>query len=237
MGRLKNIFRAIWNAMLGRAEDKHYGELLDLTFDDLQEQVVKVKQGLASVAQSKHTILQLVKKNREDALRYEEAARNFLAAGDEDRARQALDQKAYVDGELTALQADLDSAQQDQDEFEATSRQLEVRVQQFKSKKERMKADHTLAKASVEIGETFTGISNDAASAGRTIGRMEERTNQLKARAAGINELMSSGALDDAFATPGSTALDRSAAELTRKAGVDADLDRLRKELEPAKTS
>ena len=127
MGRLKNIFRAMWNAMLGRAEDKHYGELLDLTYEQLQDKVVEVKQGLANVAQAKHRILQLVKKNRDEAGKYEENARQFLAAGDEDRARQSLEQKAYVDAELTALQNELDTTEATQQQLEATSRQLEVR--------------------------------------------------------------------------------------------------------------
>lgn len=231
MSRLTNIFRAIWNAFLGRTEDKHYGELLDLTYEQLQDKVVEVKQGLANVAQAKHRILQLVKKNREEATKYEDNARQFLAAGDEDRARQSLEQKAYVDGELTALQNELDTTEATQKQLEATSRQLEVRVQQFSARKETMKATHAAAKASVEIGETFTGIAKDANNAGRTIARMEERTEQLEARAAGIQELMSSGALDDAFAPAGSTALDRAGAELTRKASVDADLERLRKEI------
>lgn len=235
MSRLKNIFRAIWNAMLGRAEDRHYGELLDLTFDQLQEKVVEVKQGLASVAQGKQRLLQLQTKNREEAAKYEEAAAHFLSAGDEDRARQSLEQKAYVDEQLQSLSSELAGVQRTQSELEATSRQLEVRVKQFSARKEAMKASHTAAKASVEVGEMFTGISKDASDAGRTIGRMEERTEQLEARAAGIQELMSSGALDDAF-SPGSTALDRAGSDLKRKASVDADLDRLKKQLEPAKT-
>lgn len=235
MARLKNIFRAIWNSMLGRTEDKYYGDLLDLTYEDLQEKVVQVKQGLASVAQAKHRILQLVQKNRNEAEKYEEAARHFLGSGDEDRARQALEQKAYVDQQLASLQTELNETEHTQRELEATSRQLEVRVQQFLSQKETMKASHAAAKASVEVGELFTGISKDASNAGRTIGRMQERTEQLEARAAGIQELMSSGALDDAFAPEGSTALTRAGEDLTRKASVDADLARLKEELEPAK--
>jgi phage shock protein A len=231
-----NVFRAMWNAMLGRTEDKHYGELLDLTYDQLMEKVVEVKQGLANVAQGKHRILQLQTKNREEATKYEDAARHFLEAGDEDRARQSLEQKAYVDEQLIGLQSQLAKVTEDQEGLEETSRQLEVRVKQFGAQKEVMKASHAVAKASVEVGELVTGISKDASSAGRTIGRMEERTEQLEARASGIKELMASGALDDAF-TPGSTSLERAGTELKRKASVDADMERLRKTLEPAKSS
>lgn len=236
MARLKNIFRAIFNAFLGRTEGKYYGELLDLTFEQLQDRLIEAKQGLAGVAQAKHRLLQLQKKNRDESLKFETAAASFLQAGDEDKARQALTQKAFVDQQLTPLQGEIDQVAQRQAELEATIKELEVRVQQFMTKKEVMKANRAAAEAQVEIAEQFTGISKDAANIGRTVARLEESTEQLEARSAGMNELMSSGALDDMI-TPGATALDRSAAELARSSSVEADLERLKKQLEPAKTA
>ena len=233
MARLKNIFRAIFNAFLGRTEDKYYGELLDLSFEQLQDRLIEAKQGLASVAQAKHRLLQLQTKNRDEAKKYETAAVSFLQAGDEDKARQALEQKAFVDQQLMPLQAEIAQVDNRQQALTATIKEMEVRVQQFMTKKEVMKASHSAAKAQVAIAEEFTGISKDAANIGRTVARLEESTEQLEARSAGMNELMSSGALDDMI-TPGATALDRSAAALERSQTVDADLERLKRQLSPA---
>lgn len=232
MGRLGIIARAIWNKILGRQEDKYYNEILDLSYEDMQRKVVMVGQGLASVAQSKHRILKLVKENRAESLKYESAAVKFLGAGDEAQARQSLDQKAYVDQQLTSLQADLDEIDGRQDELEATKKDLDRMVAQFSAQKEALKGRHAAAKATAEIAETMTGISENAMDVGQTVGRMRERTDQLEARAAGIKELMSSGALDNMF-TPGQTAFDRSISEIERKSAVDADLDRLKKQLAP----
>lgn len=233
MARLKNIFRAIFNAFLGRTEDKYYGELLDLSFEQLQDRLIEAKQGLAGVAQAKHRLLQLQKKNRDEAAKLETGAVAFLQAGNEEAARESLSRKAFVDQQLTPLQAEIDEVGSKQTALEGTIKELEVRIQQFMTKKEVMKASHTAAKAQVEIAEQFTGISKDAANIGRTIARLEESTEQLEARSSGMQELMSSGALDDMI-TPGSTALDRSAAALERENSVNADLDRLRKQLSPA---
>lgn len=233
MARLGVIFRAIWSKILGRAEDKHYREILDLSFEDMQKMVIQVGRDLASVAESKHRIIKLVQNNRADAERYESAAVKFLEAGDEEHARQALEQKSYVDQQLTALQADLSEVDAQQQELEATKKQLDRKVEEFRSQKELLKARHTAASASARIGETVTGISEEAMNVGQTVGRMRERTESLEARAAGIKELMSSGALEDMF-TPGQTALDRSAAEIERKSSVDEDLARLKKQLTPA---
>jgi phage shock protein A len=239
MARLRNIFRAIFNAFLGRTEDKYYGELLDLSFEQLQDRLIEAKQGLAGVAQAKHRLLQLQKKNRDEATKFETAAVSFVQAGDDDRARQALEQKAFVDQQLAPLQAEIEEVGSKQTALEGTIKELEVRIQQFMTRKEVMKASHTAAKAQVEIAEQFTGISKDAANIGRTVARLEEATEQLEAKSSGMQELMSSGALDDMI-TPGSTALDRSAAALERETSVNADLERIKKQLTPtteAKTS
>ncbi len=234
MARLKNILRAVFNAFLGRTEDKYYGELLDLSFEQLQDHLIEAKKGLAGVAQAKHRLLQLQTKNRDEATKYETAAVAFLQAGDEDKAREALAKKAYADQQLSPLQGEIEQVAQKQSALEGTISELELRIQQFMTRKEVLKASHTAAKAQVEIAEQFTGISKDAANVGRTVARLEESTEQLEAKSAGMNELMSSGALDDMI-TPGSTALDRSASALERSNSVDADLERLKKQLTPAK--
>lgn len=235
MGRLTVILRAIWSKLLGRQEDKHYNEILDLSYEDMQKRTIMVGQGLADVAQSKHRILQLVKSNRSEATKFEGAAVKFLEAGDEENARQSLEQKAYVDQELAALQTDLDEVETQQAGLEATKKDLDRMVGQFLHQKELLKARHTAAKATAEIAATITGISDKASDVGQTVGRMRERTDQLEARAAGIQELMSSGALENMF-TPGRTALDHSVAEIERKSAVDSDLARLKKQLAPVKT-
>lgn len=235
MGRLGVIIRAIWSKLLGRQEDKHYNEILDLSYEDMQRKVVQVGQGLASVAQSKHRILQLVKSNRTEAQKYERAAVQFLEKGDEDQARQSLAAKAYIDQEMVALQSDLNEVDDRQKNLQATKKDLDRMVSQFLHQKETLKARHTAAKATAEIAETMTGISDKAMDVGQTVGRMRERTDQLEARAAGIQELMSSGALENMFA-PDQTPLDRSVSEIERQSAVEADLDRLKKQLEPAKS-
>lgn len=228
MGRLGTIFRAIWNKILGKQEDKYYGEILDLSYEDMQRKVVQVGQGLASVAQSKHRILSLVTSNRSEAQKFEGAAVKFLEAGQEDLARQALEQKSYVDQQLIGLQQDLDDVDSQQKALEATKKDLDRMVAQFAAQKEALKGRHAAAKATAEIAETMTGISDKAMDVGHTVGRMTERTEQLEARAAGIQELMSSGALQNMFA-PNQTALDRSVAEIERSSSIDADLERLKK--------
>lgn len=235
MKRLAVIFRAIWSAMIGRQEDKHYNEIIDLSYEDMQQKTLEVGEGLASVAQSKHKVLKLVQTNRAEAQKYEGAAIKFVEAGDDEQARMSLEQKAYVDQELVALQADLEEVSEQQRDLEATKKDLDRMLRQFASQKEALKGRHTAAKATAEIAETMTGINKSAMNVGQTVGRMRQRTEDLEARAAGIQELMSSGALENMF-QPGQTALDRNVAAIERKSAVDDDLARLKKQLAPAKS-
>ena len=64
---------------------------------------------------------------------------------------------------------------------------------------------------------------------GFAIQRTEDKTAQLKSRGAAIHELLESGVLNDSL--DGSTALDRELDALGRAATVDAEMERLRTQL------
>ena len=68
----------------------------------------------------------------------------------------------------------------------------------FRTRKETIKATYTAAEAQTRINEAFTGISEEMGDVGMAIQRAEDKTAQMQARAGAIDELMASGALDDA---------------------------------------
>ena len=72
----------------------------------------------------------------------------------------------------------------------------------FRTKKETIKATYTAAEAQTRINEAFSGISEEMGDVGMAIQRAEDKTEQMQARAGAIDELMASGALDDAIGGP-----------------------------------
>lgn len=230
MSRLLNIFRAIFGSFLGRAEQKNAGAILDLGYEQMQNMLIQVKQQLANVATSKARIAQLVERNKTQSAELENQARLFLQNNDEPRATEALERKAYVDQQLADLETQLTHVAEQQDELSGNQRELETRIEQFASKKEVTKARIAAGEATAKIGETVTGISKSAMDLGRTVARLEERADMLEARGEGLKELIANGSLDDMF-NPGQTPLTRAGLELTRKSNVQADLERLKKEL------
>ncbi len=58
-----------------------------------------------------------------------------------------------------------------------------------------MSARYTAAQAQVKAGEAITGVSSELSELTRALGRAEEKTDRMQARAYAIDELIDSGAL------------------------------------------
>jgi phage shock protein A len=92
-----------------------------------------------------------------------------------------------------------------------------------------MKASYTAAEAQTKVNEAISGISEEMGDVGMAMQRAEDKVASMQARSGALDELMASGALDDASASS-----DRLQAELDRSASepaVEAELARLKGEL------
>ena len=65
------------------------------------------------------------------------------------------------------------------------------------AQKEIIKAQYSAAEAQVKIGEAATGIGEEMADTGLAIQRAQDKTEQMQARAAAVDELVESGTLED----------------------------------------
>ena len=60
-----------------------------------------------------------------------------------------------------------------------------------------IKAQYSAAEAQVRIGEAATGIGEQMADTGLAIQRARDKTEQMTARAAAVDELVEAGTLED----------------------------------------
>ena len=118
--------------------------------------------------------------------------------GREDLAREALTRKASAQSQLNDLQAQYAQLQAEEEKLTVASQRLQAKVDAFRTRKETIKATYTAAEAQTRINEAFSGISEEMGDVGMAIQRAEDKTAQMQARAGAIDELMASGALDDA---------------------------------------
>ena len=156
-------------------------------------------------------------------------ARQAVAQGREDLARQALERKSAAQSQLQGLDGQIKQLEAQQEKLVASEQQLSARVESFRSEKEVIKAQYSAAEAQVRIGEAATGIGEQMADTGAAIQRAKDKTQEMQARANAIDELTASGALEDF--TSDQTPLDRELAQMASSSQVDDELAKLKKEV------
>ena len=134
--------------------------------------------------------------------------------------------------QLQGLDTQVQQLEAQQEKLVASEKQLSAKIEAFRSQKEVIKASYSAAEAQVRIGEAATGIGEQMADTGLAIQRARDKTEQMTARAAAVEELVAAGTLED-FTSGDQTQLDRELAQLAASADVDAELERMKAELGP----
>jgi phage shock protein A len=225
--RISAIFQAKANKALDHLEDPR--EMLDLSYEKQVDMLRDVKRGIVEVTAARRRLELQAAELRGQLPKFDAQALQAMKAGREDLARIALERKTSTQAQVDGFEAQVASLKAEQDQLIAAEQRLQAKVDAFRTKKEVMKAQYTAAKATVRIGEAVTGLSEEMADMGYAIQRAEDKTAQLKSRGAAIHELLEAGVLEDSL--EGNTALDRELDALGRAASVDAELDRLRAQL------
>ena len=228
MDRASLLAKAKISKLLDRAEKPT--ETLDYSYEKQLELLQNVKRGVADVVTAKKRLELQSAQLEQSVATLDTQARQALAAGREDLARQALERKSGVQQQLQGLDSQVKGLEDQQEKLIANEKVLQAKIEAFRSEKEVIKAQYSAAEASVRINEAATGIGEQMADTGLAIQRAKEKTEQMQARAAAIDELTSSGALED-FTAGGKTDLDRQLAEISSQSQVDDELARMKAEL------
>jgi phage shock protein A len=227
MSRAAMLIKAKFSALLGRAENPR--ETLDYSYERQLQSLQDVKRGVADVVTAKKRLQIQTQQLEQNLVKLDGQARQALAAGREDLARQALERKSAVQQQLQDLDSQVQGLAQQQEKLVASEQQLAARVEQFRSQKEVIKAQYSAAEAQVKIGEAATGIGRSMEDTGLAIQRAKDKTDEMQARAAAIDELVEAGSLDDL--TSDKTQLDRELSQIASQSQVDQDLAKMKAEL------
>ncbi|NLW07543.1 MAG: PspA/IM30 family protein [Clostridia bacterium] len=227
ISRMSTIFKAKMSKLLDKAENPH--ETLDYSYHRQLEMLQKVKRNLADMVASKKRLELQVIKLKENANKLEDQARQALKLGREDLATTALERKSAIQQQLEGLEEQIKGLEAEQEKLAAVEAKLQTKVQAFRTKKELLKAQYSAAQAQVKIGEAATGLSEELSDISLAVQRAEEKTENMRARAAAIDELVDTGVLDDALET--GDPLERELKKLSASSRVQDDLERLKKEV------
>jgi phage shock protein A len=230
MKRMSMIFRSKANSALDKAEDPR--ETLDYSYQKQLELLQKVRRGVADVATSRKRVELQANQLQQQSDKLQAQAQQALSAGREDLAREALTRRSALTTQIGELQAQHAQLQGEEEKLTLAAQRLNAKVESFRTRKETIKATYTAAQAQTKINEAFSGISEEMGDVGLAIQRAEDKTATMQARAGAIDELVASGALDDASGQPNDD-IARELAALSAGSDVDAELARLKGQLEP----
>jgi phage shock protein A len=227
LSRTGEIIRAKFNALLNRAENPN--ETLDYSYEKQLTSLQNVKRGVADVVTAKKRLELQTQQLEQNVVKLDTQARQAVAAGREDLARQALERKSAIQQQLQDLDTQVKPLADQQQKLVDSQKQLEAKVEQFRSQKEVIKAQYSAAEAQVRIGEAATGIGRDMDNTGLAIQRAKDKTEQMQARASAIDELVTAGDLQELGSDK--TQLDRELSELASQQQVDKELEQLKAEV------
>ena len=229
MSRASMVVKAKFSKLLDHAENP--AETLDYSYERQLELLQNVKRGIADVVTSKKRLELQETQLQQSVVKLETQAREALAAGREDLARQALERKSGLQQQLQGLDQQAKQLEAQQEKLIASEKTLSAKVEAFRSQKETIKAQYSAAEAQVRIGEAASGIGEQMADVGMAINRAKDKTEQMQARANAIDELTASGALEDYTASGDD--IDRQLAQISQTGQVDDELAKMKAELGP----
>jgi phage shock protein A len=229
MGRLWLLIKAKFSKLLDNAENPL--ETLDYSYEQQRGVLREVNRGLVEVVASKKRIEFQVKQAEAQISKLDEQAKAALAQGREDLARAALERKGGLLADKESLEASQAQLEAQQEKLEESQREFASRIESFRAEKEVIKAKYRAGEAQVAIGEAVTGLGKNMAATGLAIQRAKEKTEQMQARAAAVNELIEAGALTDQLGS-GESKIDRALRELSERTSVTKELEEMKASLD-----
>lgn len=226
--RMSTIVKSKVNKLLNKFEDPR--ETLDYSYQMQVESLHKVKRGVADVTTSKKRLELQKAKLEQNLQKLTEQAKEALRINREDLAKLALERKKQLQIELEGLNQQISELQKEQDKLTAIEKRLSLQVDAFRTKKETIKAQYSAAEAQVKVNEAVSGISEEMSDVGLAIQRAEEKTDQMKARAAALDELQEIGTLEDLVG--GKDRLQRELEKVRVSGEVDLELEKLKQEVQ-----
>jgi phage shock protein A len=228
--RAHDIVAAKANKALDAAEKPD--EMLDLSYEQMLDQITRVRRGLVDIAASRKRLELQEQQLQHTVDHLQDQAKAALAQGKEDLAREALSRKAAAQGQISDMETQHNDLAEQEQKLSQALETLQKRVNNFRTQKEVLKAQYTAAQAQTSVNETAAGISSSAGDSGAALQRAQDKIANMQARAGAVDELLQSGVLEDVGGSTDDIQAELDEASTT--ADVDTELAALKAQLPAA---
>lgn len=220
LSRFGDIMSANINALLDKCEDP--SKMVDQYLRDAKEDFAKVKQETAAVMAEETRTKRLLDDAQKRVDDYATAARNAVAAGNDDDARKLLAKKADAEATRDTALTTYQAAHANANKMKQLHNKLAQDIQSLEARRNNVKAQMSVAKTQETVNKITKGTA-PGSKAAEGFSRMEQEAQRRLDQATAEAELAEMGGDDDA--------------ELLEKykgtgsADVDAELAKLKAEL------
>ena len=169
--RIGDVLKSNINDLIDKAEDPE--KMVKQIIIDMQQELNKSTQALGKAASSER----IAKKQYDDAARsaseWENRAKTALAAGDEELAKKALENKIKADKDAAAYKEMYDTISQQTETIRTQVEVLKSKLEEAKSRQAMLIARSQMAETQKNLAKSTGGF--DSSSASEKFDRMEEK--------------------------------------------------------------
>jgi len=242
--RALRVGKANLNGIIQGMEDPE--KILDQTVDDMQEDLVKVRQAYAEVLATQRRMQ--TQKEQADEISQEWYQRAELAVqkGDDELAKEALTRRQTSVDKAEDLGRQLAGIEANVDRLFDSVKMLEDKISQAKDEKEQLIARARTAKTTAKVNEMLSDVNGGASGSVGAFERMKDKVEQLETKAEVSEGFLPAGAtpgsVEDRFKAleSGNKVEDelakmKGAKALPSAGGIDSELEAMRKKLKESK--
>ncbi len=214
--RLGDLVRANINDLIDKAENPE--KMVKQIIIDMEDQLRKATQGLGTAMGSLNHVKKQLKTAQEQSNVWQGKAKTCLEQGNEDLAKQALENKVKQDKMASQYQEMATSMEVQVNEIKSQIDVLKQKLEEARSKQAMLVARSQMADAKSQMAKTLGNM--DSKSAFAKLDKMEQKIEQKEAQASAYSEV--SGVQEsenDPFA------------QMDKENSVNAELEKLKQEM------
>lgn len=214
--RLSDLVRANINDLIDRAENPE--KMVKQIIIDMEDQLRKSTQSLGTAIGSLNQVKKQLETAQEQSNMWQAKAKTCLEQGNEELAKQALDQKVKQDQMVTKYQEMTSSMETQVNEIKSQVDILKSKLEEARSKQAMLVARSQMADAKAKMAKTLGNM--DSKSAFAKMEKMEQKIEQKEAQADAFSEV---SGVQDAENDP--------FAKMDHDNAVNEELEKLKKEM------
>ena len=184
--RFTDIMASNINALLDKAEDPE--KMIDQTLRNLREDLAEVKKETANVMANEKAAKRKFDEAAAEVAKYEKAAKNAVAAGNDGDARTLLTKKQQLSVTLGEYEKTYNMAHDNAEKMRQMHDKLVGDIQSLEDRRDMIKAKIATAKAREHMNKMVSG-AQDSASSIEAFNRMEAKADKMLDAAEAVSEL------------------------------------------------